>query len=176
MICFLCGKGGEHIDQKAVTFCGGNLIDLNATQAAVRAGYSPKTANEQGSQNLAKLSIQAAIDRAMAERSRRTRINQDRVIDELARIALVNPADVVDADSAAVKTDASREDTACIAGVKIRTLVTKDGLVVEREVKFYDKVRALELLGKHLGLFTDRVKLESLVPVKVCGDIPPDEE
>lgn len=152
------------------------LIDLNAAKAANRAGYSSRTAKQIGQENLTKPDLQAAIDRAMAERSRRTGINQDRVIDELARIALVNPADVVDANSAAVKADASREDTACIAGVRIRTLVTKDGPVVEREVKFYDKVRALELLGKHLGLFTDRVKLESLVPVVICGDIPPEEE
>ena len=52
------------------------LIDLNATQAAIRAGYSPKTANEQGSQLLAKLSIQTEISKKMAERSRRTGVNQ----------------------------------------------------------------------------------------------------
>lgn len=152
------------------------LIDLNAAKAAIRAGYSSRTAKQIGQENLTKPDLQAAIDKAMAKRSRRTGINQDRVIDELARIALVNPADVVDVDSAAVKADANREDTACIAGVRIRTLVTKDGPVVEREVKFYDKVRALELLGKHLGLFTDRVKLENIVPVVVCGDILQDEE
>ena len=64
------------------------LIDLNATQAAIRAGYSVKTANEQGSQLLAKLSIQQAIAEKMAERSKRTGVNQDRVVLELAKIAL----------------------------------------------------------------------------------------
>lgn len=150
------------------------LIDLNATKAAIRAGYSPKTANEQGSQNLAKLSIQAAIDKAMAERSRRTGINQDRVIRELAKIALVNPADVVDMDSATVKPDANRDDTACIASVRIRTLFSKDGPVIEREVKILDKLKALELLGKHLGLFTDKLKVDGGVPVVLYDDIPPD--
>ena len=56
------------------------LIDLNATQAAIRAGYSPKTANEQGARLLANASVQEAIAKAMAERSRRTGISQDRVI------------------------------------------------------------------------------------------------
>lgn len=51
------------------------LIDLNATQAAVRAGYSVKTAREQGSQNLSKLNIQQQIGEAMAERSKRTGVN-----------------------------------------------------------------------------------------------------
>lgn len=152
------------------------LIDLNATQAAIRAGYSSKTANEQGSQNLAKLSIQAAIDKAMAERSRRTGINQDRVIQEIAKIAFLNPADVIDMDSVTVKPDASRDDTACIASIRIRTLFTKDGPIVEREVKFCDKLKALELLGKHLGIFTDRMSLEGSLPVVILDDMPDDKK
>ena len=56
------------------------LIDLNATQAAIRAGYSPKTANEQGAQNLAKLSIAEAIKEAQQERQKRTLVTQDDVI------------------------------------------------------------------------------------------------
>ena len=60
------------------------LIDLNATQAAIRAGYSPDTAQQMGSENLSKPVIKNAIDKAIAERSRRTGINQDRVIQEIA--------------------------------------------------------------------------------------------
>lgn len=56
------------------------LIDLNATQAAIRAGYSPKTAGQIGEQNLKKLEIQAAIQKAQAERSERTLVTQDMVI------------------------------------------------------------------------------------------------
>ena len=78
------------LTEKQQRFVDEYLIDLNATQAAIRAGYSVKTANEQGSQNLAKLSIQQAIAKQMAERSKRTGINQDRVVLELAKIALVN--------------------------------------------------------------------------------------
>lgn len=148
------------------------LIDLNATKAAIRAGYSSKAARDIGCENLTKPNIQAAIDRVIAERSRRTGINQDRVIQELAKIALVNPADVIDMDTATVKPDASRDDTASIMSVKIRTLLSKDGPVIEREVRFYDKVKCLELLGKHLGLFSDRLRLEGVIPVVLYDDIP----
>lgn len=150
------------------------LVDLNATQAAIRAGYSPKTANEQGARLLAKVSIRTAIDKAEAERSRRTGINQDRVIRELAKVAFLNPVDVINMDGATIRGEANRDDTACIASVKVKTIPTDDGDITEREVKTYDKLKALELLGKHLGMFTDRVKVDGGLPVVLYDDIPPD--
>ena len=72
------------------------LIDLNATQAAIRAGYSVKTAKEIAAQNLTKLNISNEISKAMAERSRRTGVTADRVIEELAKIGFVNISNVVD--------------------------------------------------------------------------------
>lgn len=150
------------------------LIDLNATQAAIRAGYSPKTANEQGARLLAKVSIQAAVSKAQAERSRRTGINQDRVLLELAKVAFLNPVDVIDMDGATIRGEANRDDTACIASVKVKTIPTDDGQITEREVKVYDKLKALELLGKHLGMFTDKVKVDGALPVVLYDDIPPE--
>ena len=99
------------------------LIDLNATQAAIRAGYSPETAGSIGNENLKKPEIRARIDKAMANRSKRTGVNADRVVQEL---------------------------------VKIKTF-GEDGL--EREIKMADKIKALELLGKHMGMFKDKVEL-----------------
>ena len=81
--------------KKQKRFCEEYLIDLNATQAAIRAGYSPDTAKAIGCENLTKPDIRAHIDRAMAERSRRTGVNADRVIQELAKIAFVNATDVI---------------------------------------------------------------------------------
>lgn len=150
------------------------LIDLNATQAAIRAGYSPDSARDIGCENLTKPNIKAAIDRAMAERSRRTGINQDRVIQEIAKLAFLNPVDVIDMDEATVRGEAHRDDTACIASVKVKNIPTDDGAITEREVKTYDKLKALELLGKHLGMFTDRVKVDGGVPVVLYDDIPPE--
>ena len=132
------------------------LIDLNATRAAIRAGYSPVTAKDIGCENLKKPMIRRHIDRAMAERSRRTGVNADRVVMELAKIAFVNASDVIDADTATLKPDASPEDTAAIQSVKVKTF-GEDGL--EREIRMADKLRALELLGKHLGMFKDKVEL-----------------
>lgn len=138
------------------------LVDLNATQAAIRAGYSTKTANEIGNENLAKPSIRACIDQAMAERSRRTGINQDRVIRELARLAFVNPDDVMNLNRATVKEDASVEDLAAIQSVKVKLSSSENGEMVEREVRLNDKLKALELLGKHLGMFKDKVEVSVL--------------
>ena len=146
------------------------LIDLNATQAAIRAGYSPDTAQQMGSENLSKPVIKNAIDKDIAERSRRTGINQDRVIQEIAKLAFLNPIDVIDMDEATIKGEANRDDTACIASVKVKVIPGEDGNITEREVKTYDKLKALELLGKHLGMFTDKLKMEGNVPVVIMGD------
>lgn len=135
------------------------LVDLNATQAAIRAGYSPDTAKSIGSENLTKPDIRAHIDKAMAERSKRTGVNADRVVMELAKIAFVNAVDVIDPETATVKADASGDDTAAIQSVKVKTF-GEDGL--EREVKMADKLKALELLGKHLGMFKDKVEVLGL--------------
>lgn len=153
------------LTDKQKRFIDEYLIDLNATQAAIRAGYSPKTANEQGSRLLANVSIRARIEQAMAERSKRTGINQDRVLRELARIAFVNAADVINFDSATIAEGASEDDTAAIASVKVKTIPTPDGEGIEREIRLADKLKALELCGKHLGMFNDKV--DANVPVTV---------
>lgn len=135
------------------------LIDLNATQAAIRAGYSPNNADKIGSELLGKTRVSEAIKIAMAERSRRTGINQDRILAELAKIALVNPARVVNFDEATIREDALLEDLAAVASVKVKRFPTKDGEGIEREVKFHDKNKALDLAGRHLGMFKDRLEL-----------------
>lgn len=144
---------------KQKAFCEEYLIDLNATQAAIRAGYKSSTAKEIGCENLTKPNIRMYIDKAIAERSRRTGINQDRVIRELARIAFVNANDVIDIDEATLKQGATEDDTAAIASVKVKTIPTKDGEGTEREIKLTDKLKALELLGKHLGMFKDKLEV-----------------
>ncbi len=133
------------------------LIDLNATAAAIRAGYSAKNADKIGPELLGKTRVAKAVSEALAARSRRTGISQDRVLLELAKIAFLNPADVINMDKATIRSDANRDDTATIASVKVKTIPTEDGDIVEREIKTYDKLKALELLGKHLGMFKDKV-------------------
>ena len=145
------------------------LIDLNGTQAAIRAGYSPNTAAEQSSRLLTNVNISNAIGRALAARSVRTGINQDRIVTELAKIAFVNSVDVINMDDADISGSAQREDTAAIASVKVKRIPTEDGDIVEREVKTYDKIKALELLGKHLGMFTDKIDISTDITVDFGG-------
>nr|DAL71075.1 MAG TPA: Terminase small subunit [Caudoviricetes sp.]DAQ86771.1 MAG TPA: Terminase small subunit [Caudoviricetes sp.] len=157
------------LTEKQQRFVDEYLIDLNATQAAIRAGYSVKTANEQGSQNLAKLSIQQAIAEQMAERSKRTGINQDRVVLELAKIALVKMTDIVDSQGR-IKSDASPDDLACIESVKYKESESDTGSSVEREVKIASKLKALELLGKHLGMWNDKLDVNITQPIVITGE------
>lgn len=156
--------------QKQKRFVEEYLIDLNATQAAIRAGYSPQTAQEQGYQLLQKTSVQSAIGKAMAERSKRTGINQDRVISELAKIAFIKMTDVVDANGR-IKSGASSNDLACIESIKYKESESETGSSVEREVKVASKLKALELLGKHLGMFTDKVKIDGGTKVVIVDDL-----
>lgn len=146
---------------KQKLFCEEYLIDLNATQAAIRAGYSVDSAGDIGSENLKKPDIRARIEKAMAERSKRTGINAERVLIELAKIGLVNAADVINFNEAKVSEVATREDLAAVQSVKVKTMTGENGDMTEREVKLYDKTKALELLGKHLGMFKENININA---------------
>lgn len=151
---------------KQQTFVEEYLIDLNATQAAIRAGYSAKNADKIGSELLGKTRVAEAVSMAMAERSRRTGINQDRILQEIAKLALVNIDDVVDLRTGKVKGSATKEDLACIQSIKIKP--TEFG--EEREIKFYDKKGSLELAGKHLGMFKDKVEMDVDMELNISID------
>lgn len=144
--------------KKQKRFCEEYLIDLNATQAAIRAGYSPDTAGAIGAENLTKPEIQRAVAKAMAERSRRTGVNAERVVLELAKIAFVNVGNVIDATDATLKTDADPEDLAAIQSIKVKDM---GDMGIEREIRMADKLKALELLGRHLGMFNDKIRLDA---------------
>lgn len=147
------------------------LIDLNATQAAIRAGYSPKRADAIGYENLRKPEIHAAIEAAQAERSKRTEITQDMVLRELAKIGFADIRKVVRWGNTEIRLNDGSDDglvevyhglaltaadeidddtAAAIAEVS----QGKEGL----RVKLHDKKGALVDIGKHLGMFKDRVE------------------
>ena len=144
------------------------LIDLNGKQAAIRAGYSPDTADKQASRMLTYGKVALCVSKAMAERSKRTGITQDRVLRELARLGFVNVPDVVNMDDATIKSGSEVDDTSAIASVKVKTTHTKDETeIVEREIKFHDKVKSLELLGKHLAMFTENLNIKEDANIKI---------
>ena len=156
------------LTEKQQRFVEEYLIDLNATQAAIRAGYSAKTADQQGSRLLANVKVQQAIAERMAERSKRTGVNQDRVVLELSKIAFLKMTDVVDRNGA-IKQDASEDDLACIESIKYKKSDNEYGGSVEREVKVASKLKALELLGKHLGMWNDKLDVNVTAPIVISG-------
>lgn len=156
----------KKLNKKQQLFVDEYLIDLNATQAAIRAGYKrTEYTDTNANKILENTRVAEEIEKQMAERSKRTGINQDRVIQELAKIAFVNAADVIDVDTATVRPDAKPEDLACIASVKVKRTTKGKNVIEEREVRFYDKKDSLVQLGKHLGMFKDKAQLDIVLPV-----------
>lgn len=117
---------------------------------------------------LANVSIQQAISEKMAERSKRTGVNQDRVVQELAKIAFLKMTDVVD-HNGKIKDDASEDDLSCIESIKYKHSDTDTGSSTEREVKTASKLKALELLGKHLGMWNDKLDVNITQPIVISG-------
>ena len=165
-----------NLTPKQQRFADEYLIDLNATQAAIRAGYSPKSAEQQGSALLRNPKVRAYIDTRMAEHSRRTGVTQERIIRELARIAFLDPTQLVNMDTAELLENAAADDRAAIASVKVKTIPTPEGTGLEREVRFADKIKALELLGKRFGMFIDRQQVEVQGTVQIVDDVPRDQK
>jgi phage terminase small subunit len=139
------------------------LIDLNATQAAIRAGYSPKTARQIACENLTKPHIQDAVTLAMQERSERTKIDADRV---LAEYALIGLSDIrhyqITASGALSLVDGAPDYAArAVASVKQKYFYDEDGNPTggETEIKLWPKVSALDSIARHLGMFIDRHRI-----------------
>lgn len=168
------------LTEKQKRFVEEYLIDLNATQAAIRAGYSVKRASEIGYQLLQKTTVSEAIAAAMAERSRRTGITQDRVIQELAKIAFAKMTDFVEWDGEGVRfrdsSQLSDEDAACVAEVTEQEIEFESGKKKTKKIKLHDKVAALEKLGRHLGIFNDKLELGGNVKLVFEDDYGDDNQ
>lgn len=155
--------------EKQKRFVDEYLIDLNATQAAIRAGYKQSDYTDTNANKLLEnTSVKEAIDKEMAERSKRTGVTADRVVRELAKIAFANITDIIDVDGATVKPDVTAEDAAAIQSVKVKLFGEGD---IEREIKLADKLKALDLLGKHLGLFKDNIELNANITSEKLTDV-----
>src|SRR4051812_11322425 len=149
------------LNDRQARFVAEYLVDLNATQAAVRAGYSARTARTQAADLLTNPNIAAAIAEAQAARSRRTEVTADRVVLELARVAFGDPRRVMSWGPGGGKlrpsAELADEEAAIVAEVGETT--TKEGGSLK--LKTVDKLGALRLLGQHLGLFLERRQVEA---------------
>lgn len=169
---------------KKARFVQEYLVDLNATQAATRTGFSAKTAYSQGQRLLKDVEVAKAIETAMEKRSQRTEITQDRVLRELAKIGFTDISAVVSWGSKEVafgydddgkQLPASQIGDAVMVHREVAPFVeainsedlpdevraavsevalTKDGL----KIKMHDKRAALETIGRHLGMFKDKIE------------------
>jgi phage terminase small subunit len=133
-------------------FCQEYLIDLNATQAATRAGYSAKTANQQAARMLANVNIQARIAQLQEQRQERTQLTQDEVFDELGLIARANIEDFLTIENEQVKL----QDFSKIDRRKLRVIQSikkgRDGSIT---LSLHSKMSALGELAQIMGLKTD---------------------
>ena len=147
-------------------FCDEYLIDLNATRA-YKVAYSrckkDETANVNGSKLLRNTKVQEYIAERMKEREQRTEITQDMVIKELAKIAFLDIRKLY-TENGQLKNIADIDSETAGAISSLETLEEYEGYGDDREkigdtqkVKLLDKTKALELLGRHLGIFNDKI-------------------
>ncbi len=145
------------------------LVDLNATQAAIRAGYAKGSADVTANRLLGNKSVREEIERRKAARSVETGITANQVLKELASIAFLDPDSIFDFSGNEVAyrpanqiPEAARR---AIAGFRY----SKDGVL--QEIKLWSKEKALELIGRHIGMFLEKLELTEKVKMVVTEEI-----
>ena len=151
------------LTEKQKRFCDEYLIDLNATQAAIRAGYSKKTAKQIAQQNLTKLDIQEYIKKRMAEKEDALIAKQDEVLQTLTRVLRRQEMDTV------VVTCKERSSGYDENGKKV--IVEKEiPRVVQIPTRVNDLNKAAELLGKRYGLYTEKIETDVDMELNISID------
>ncbi|MDR5616902.1 terminase small subunit [Arsenophonus sp.] len=151
------------LTDKQEAFCREYLIDLNATQAAIRAGYSEKTARRIGSENVTKLDIQKRIQDLMEERKNRIEVNADYVLKRLVDIDQMDVLDILNesGDLKPIKAWPKVWRTS-LSGLDIAAIRLEGTEALLKKIKWPDKIKNLELLGKHISVqaFREQVSNE----------------
>lgn len=185
----MVGKDG--LTDKQRRFCEEYLVDLNATQAAIRAGYKEKNAYIIGHENLRKPKISEYLSREREELSQKTKVTQERIIDELASIAFAKITDyakIIDKPIQITKNgtiELLRDESGKVINVQDIEFTLTDKLTDEQkrsisslkrtrsgiELRTHNKLEALKLLGEYLGMF-EKDDNEKGVSVTIINDIP----
>ena len=173
-------KGGDDVKLPPMQdrFVDEWLIDFNGTQAAIRAGYSERSARSIAGRLLTKDNIQAEISRRQKDLQRRTEVTQERVVKELARIAFANIADYLHVETQTRTKDDGTEvtyqtvmfnETQELSADQRAALAVVKQSVNGFEIKLHDKIKALELLGRHIGMFNDKLEVKATVDNPFAG-------
>lgn len=161
------------LTEKQRRFCEEYVVDCNKRQAAIRAKYSPKEAGYRGWELFRLPNVKLYIEYLMDKRAKRVAITADDVVREIAAIAFYNPHDMIEsieAGNVRLKDLTEMDYPEAIKTIKIKTTYGSDGKTevgYVTELVLHDKLKALELLGKHNALFTDNLNLSN-----TAGDLP----
>ena len=152
------------LTKKEALFCKEYVIHFNATQSAIKAGISEKSAGQLGHRMLKKVQIQREIGKLIAERAERLDIKGDQVLDEIRRFAFLDVADAFNEDGTVKNIhDIPEEVRRCISSIEVKELFegsySKKRKVGEiKKIRFHDKTKGLDMFGKHLGMWLERIE------------------
>jgi phage terminase small subunit len=150
---------GDKLNPKQQRFVEEYLKDLNATQAAIRAGYKPSRAEQTGCDLVRNRKVANAIQKAKDARSDRTKVDQDRVVKEFSRIAFLDPRKVMGWGPTGVTFHPSEGLTEDEAAVVSEASQTVGRAGVTMKLKLASKLDALDKLARHLGIYKDKLEV-----------------
>ena len=147
-------KGKLKLNDRQEMFCLEFIKDLNATQAAIRAGYSKKTAEQQASRLLTVVKIKARIDELQSKRNERLQVDADYILKRLVEIDEMDVLDILN-DDGGLKPVKEWPITwrRSLSGLEVVEMMTDgDPVGALKKIKWPDKIKNLELLGKHISV------------------------
>ncbi|MBP6018786.1 MAG: terminase small subunit [Burkholderiaceae bacterium] len=170
-------SGGRKLTPKQQRFVEEYLIDLNATQAAIRAGYSPRSAKQHADAMLAKPHIAAAVAAAQASRSERIEVDIDYVVKRMVEIDQMDVLDIMnDAMELKPVSQWPKVWRQYLSGFDLAEMFEGRGndrelVGILKKIKWPDKIKNLELLGRHLGMFKEKVEIEGHLTTTQVPDL-----
>jgi len=168
------------LTEKMMRFAQEYIVDLNAGAAAIRAGYSEKTAYSIGHENLRKPEIAEYIQKLMDERSKRTEITADMVLQEYAKIGFSNISDYLKVEERQGMTETGDTITYKAVDIFVTDSIQRDKLDAVAEIKqtkdgialkLHDKKGALDSIARHLGMFNDKLEHSGSVKSEVTHNL-----
>ena len=134
-------------------FCKEFILDFNAKQAAIRAGYAKPNARQQGCRLLTRVDVQDAINAELDKRDKRIVVKQDRVVYELAQLAFADLGNYIDVENGTLTIRDLEDIDTSVLSEATHSVTDKSSVI---KIKMHDRLKALELLGRHLAMFTDK--------------------